>query len=406
MHGYEHEGRNLAGAMADYERLARFADDEKLGIYSLPYTIVGQRQIYHLANLPKDRDEAIAEFEKWTTVEPILIQSPGPSVSFRSVDQLKAIIRNSNIYDENQKPAVMIREYLGHTVTFPLNPNPNLFAGSDELTIAKYTLDDYLPMLFKGSKYVDGCYVDSLGRWCGFNNFRREHFQYSTVPLTYAGKTPQPCLWNLQSHAEYLWELSSRLHAQNKIVFANGVHADRVMLGFAVDVLGMEGLPSYKNRAGFYATRVAAATKPYCALNGRDNVSPLAWNSCLYLGIVIGARSPAGQELERKYLPTIIQLNDAGWEPVTFARADDPVVGLERWGGAKGKPVYFSFLNRSTRPIQTTIRVDRKPLHLDAKVGVTDLLSKLSIPAADDHGQLVFQLALAPERATALAIRN
>src|SRR6266542_837459 len=162
----------------------------------------------------------------------------------------------------------MPREYLGHTVTFPLNPNPNLFTGSDKLTIAKYTLDDYLPMLFTGSKFIDGCYVDSLGRWCGFYNYRREHFGYSTVPLTYSGKTPQPCLWNLQSHAEYLWELSSRLHARNKIVFANGVHANRVMLGFAVDVLGMEGLPSYKNRATFYATRVAADTKPYCALNG------------------------------------------------------------------------------------------------------------------------------------------
>jgi hypothetical protein len=91
------------------------------------------------------------------------------------------------------------------------------------------------------SKYVDGIYMDSLGRWCGYYNFRSEHFKYSTVPLTYAGNPAQVCIWNLQSHAEYMWEARTRLHAQDKILMANGVHPERVMLGFACDVLGREG---------------------------------------------------------------------------------------------------------------------------------------------------------------------
>ena len=53
--------------------------------------------------------------------------------------------------------------------------------------------------------------VDSLGRWCGFHNYRAKHFKYATVPLTYAGDPPQPCLWNRSSLAEYLWELGKRL---------------------------------------------------------------------------------------------------------------------------------------------------------------------------------------------------
>lgn len=398
MHGYEHEGTNLANSVADFERLSKLSDDQKLGIYSLPYTMVGQRQIYRLATMPKDRDEAMAAFEKWTTKDPIIFQTPGPSVSFRTVDQLKEMIRNSNVYDERQKPSVLLRDYLGNTVTFPLNPNPRLFSDSNAVTIARYTLEDYLPMLFSGSKYVDGCYVDSLGRWPGYYNFRREHFRYTALPLTYSGKDASPCIWNLQSHAEYLQELSKRLHQQNKIVFANGVHANRVMLGFYVDALGMEGLPDFARGDGYFSTRVAAGTKPYCALNGRDNVSARAWNSCLYLGILIGARSEKGAAMERKYLPAIIHINEAGWQPITLAKSDSDQVMVERWGGGQGKPVAFTLLNRSKHPAKTTIHVDAAALGIRAGV-LHDLVAQKALPAVWKNGEATFACELPAETA-------
>jgi hypothetical protein len=445
-HGYEHEGElrestRLAwqkdaqtgsggsNAVADFERLAKLAGDEKVGIYSLPYTIVGQRQVYHLPAMPSNREEALAAFEKWTG-EPMLIQGPPPAASFRSAAQLKEIIRNSGIYDEQQRPTVLMRQYLGNTLSFPQNPNPNLFSDTPQLTIAKYTLDEYLPMLFRNSKYIDGCYVDSLGRWPGYYNFRREHFKYSTVPLTYTRRTdvetetdedaegkivkrkserarhempPQPCLWNLQSHAEYLWELSRRLHAENKIVFANGIHANRIMLGFYVDALGMEGLPSMESRAAFYSLRVAAYNKPYCALNGRNSTNPKAWNAALFLGILIGARGEEGQKLERKYLPAIIKLNEAGWEPVTLARTDNPSVGLERWGGGYGSRLYFSMLNRSDKPVTAKIVVDAKALKISTKAKVLDLISQqvIEIQAKLENG---FTIPLGPHEARAIGI--
>lgn len=421
MHGYEHEGdvrpstraawqsdASLAPgraphAIADLNQLAHFADDEKLGIYSLPYTIVGQRQIYHLPEMPKNRDDALAAFDRWTA-EPILIQNPSPSVSFRNAAQLKEIISNSCVYDEQQKPAILMRQYLGNTLSFPLNPNPHLFSDTKKLTIAKYTSDDYLPMLFT-SKYVDGCYVDSLGRWPGYYNFRRDHFKYSTVPLTYTSQpAPLPCLWNLQSHAEYLWELSKRLHAQNKIVFANGIHANRVMLGFDVDALGMEGLPDYTKHDAFYSTRVAAYNKPYCALNGRDNVSPRVWNSCLYLGILIGARSTEGQKIEREFLPTIIKINEAGWQPVTYAHADNSHIGIERWGTGGTASTYFTLMNRSKIPVQATVRIEADKLKLPVEVRLTEMLSQKPITAKREGNQLIVHLGFFAEQTIAVAI--
>ena len=427
MHGYEHEGKNLAATVGDFEQLAKLSSDEQLGIYSLPYTIVGQRQVYHLPKLPKNQSEALAFFESWKTDEPIVFQCPGPSTGFRSVDQLKEVIRRSCLYDQDQKPIVMMRQYLGNTVTFPLNPNPNLFSDSDAVTIARYTMDDYLPMLFTGSKYFDGCYVDSLGRWPAYFNFRREHFRYSTVPLTYSATTkagandedvdpaeqgiasepsisaPQPCLWSLQSHAEYLWQLSRRLHAQNKIVFANGIHRNRVMLGFAVDALGCEGVPSYRSGEGYYSARVAAYQKPYCSLNGRDSVNPVAWNSCLYLGILIGSRSDKGQELERKYLPAMIRINEAGWEPVTYASADKSAVGVERWG--KGNGLYFTAMNRSKQPVETRLQLDIDGLHLGRKVKATDLITGAALDTESDKHNVFVKLSLEAEQAVAIAVK-
>ena len=429
MHGYEHEGVNLAKTVGDMERLGRFAEDEGFGIYTLPYTIVGQRQVYHLPTLPGTRDDAIKAFDKWTTDKPIVFQCPGPSIGFRSVDQLKEIIRSSSVYDPDQKPEVLLRQYLGNTISFPLNPNPNLYSDKDVMTIARYTLDDYLPMLFTGSKYIDGCYVDSLGRWPSYYNFRRDHFKYSTVPLTYStgnkpvadadeadggGKIedsinsvtasmPKPCLWNLQSHAEYLWQLSSRLHAQKKIVFANGVHPNRVMLGFAVDALGSEGVPTYKSGEGFYSTRVAAYQKPYCALNGRDGTSAASWNSCLFLGILVGARSEAGQDLERKYLPSIIRMNELGWEPVTYARSDNASIGVERWG--KAGNVVLTVMNRSKQSVAGGILIDYRALGLSKKAKARDLVSGDVVDLIGSDDVLVAGVSLDAEEARAIEFK-
>ena len=172
----------------------------------------------------------------------------------------------------------------------------------DKETIAKYTLDYYLPMMF-GSKWVDGCYVDSLGRWCGFYNYRTDHFRYTTLPLTYAGFRPQPCIWNLQSHAEYLWELESRLHKQNRIVIANGVHPDRVMLGFAVDVMGEEGTRTLDAGEAFAAVRVPRAEAILPAERNRKEFAEAVGLVSLH-GAAAELQYGVWRSLMRKYLPT------------------------------------------------------------------------------------------------------
>ena len=396
----------IARTLGDYERLCELALDEKHGIYSLPYTIVGQRQLLQLPALPRDYDEAMRVLETWAPRETIPFEGPPQAVSFRSPEELKAIIRNSSLHDAQHRTAMMPRPYRGPTLTFPQNPNPHLFHGESKPTIARYTLDHYLPMMLT-SKYVDGIYMDSLGRWCGYYNFRTDHFKFSTVPLTYSGNPAQVCIWNLQSHAEYMWEARKRLHAKNKILMANGVHPERVMLGFACDVMGREGSPAYSVGEEFYALRIAAGVKPYCLLNAHHRVSPQLWNSCLYMGYLMGCNDPKGLADEARYLPLIIKCNEAGWEPITHARTTPSVVGIERWGGkTPNTPLFFTVMNRSTETVTATVTLDLAALQRMGRRRAVALLDGNALQTESRGQQLVVRIPLGAEKANVFELRE
>ncbi len=394
----------IADTLEDYERLCEFALDERHGIYSLPYTIVGQRQLLQLPALPRERAEAMRVLDGWSPKTSIRFDGPPQAGSFRSAEEHKTIIRNSTLHGADHQLAFMPRGYRGPTLTFPQNPNPHLFQAEGQPTVASYTLDYYIPMMLQ-STTVDGIYVDSLGRWCGLYNYRTEHFKDSTVPLTYGGEPAQVCLWNLQSHAEYLWEAARRLHARGKILMANGVGADRVMLGFACDVMGREGAPAYDSGEGFYAARVAAGVKPYCLLNATHRTSARLWNSCLYLGYLMGCNSPAGLADEAKYLPLIIRCNEAGWQPVTQARARPAEVGVERWGGEKaGAPLLFTVMNRSTGSVNAEVVIDGNVMQRRRPVRAATLVAKRPFEMTEAGGRLVLKFRLGPEEAEVLEI--
>jgi hypothetical protein len=395
----------VAQSLEDYDRLCELALDEKYGIYSLPYTIVGQRQLIQLPTLPRDQADAMRTLDAWQPKQAIVFDGPPQATSFRSGDELKAIIRNSGLHDAQHQAAIMPRAYRGPTLTFAQNPNPNLFRGEAKPTIASYTLDYYVPLMLR-SKFVDGIYLDSLGRWCGLHNFRTEHFKDSTVPLTYAGSPAQPCLWNLQSHAEYMWEAGRRLHAQKKILMANGVGATRVMLGFACDVMGREGAPASLLGEEFYATRVAAGVKPYCLLNATHRTSPRLWNAALYMGYLVGCNDPKGLADEARYLPLIIRCNEAGWEPITHARATPRAVGIERWGGQrKEAPLLFTVMNRATEPVEAVVTVDLAALPRRAGTEAIALLDSLAIKCEQTAQQLTLRFRLEAEQANVIALR-
>ncbi|MGC9318745.1 MAG: hypothetical protein ACP5KN_12010, partial [Armatimonadota bacterium] len=164
--------------------------DEEHGIVTCPYIIPGQREIKHLDSLPASPAEAMAIFETWEPQE----DERGRGWGIMQ----KKIIRNCMLHDADGDPVVEIRNtpWGGNSITFPLNANPWLFALDDERPTIAGVLLDAVRAQHDETPGLDGTYVDSLGHWGNFINFRREHFASERIPLTYDPTTGRPVINN------------------------------------------------------------------------------------------------------------------------------------------------------------------------------------------------------------------
>ncbi|CAA9313531.1 MAG: hypothetical protein AVDCRST_MAG93-5373, partial [uncultured Chloroflexia bacterium] len=265
-YGYHETGyaQGKARTLAEYERNDGWGLDEEAGVYTLAYTIVGQGEITNLLSLPESYNAALRALTEWTA-SANQFGGPSPNLpnSYTDVDQHKQIIENSALHVAAGRLHLVRRTtaWGGNSVTFPLNPNPNL--GPPSPTIAQYMLDQHVPLLLRSAK-VDGIYVDSLEAWGNFYNYRRAHFASARIPLTYQKDRQRPALYNSFSHQEYLWELRRRLHATDKVLMGNGISETRAFNAFALDVIcaerTFESLLNHESRLAYY--RMIARQKP------------------------------------------------------------------------------------------------------------------------------------------------
>ncbi|MCX6377548.1 MAG: hypothetical protein NTU88_16190, partial [Armatimonadetes bacterium] len=377
----------------------RFVDtlarDDQAGILSFPYIIVGQREIKHLKSLPASYEQAMAEYEQWSPAG-----APGTkeSIAAGGDEFLKNEVESSAIKDKAGNYQVNIRntDWGANSVTFIMNPNPDLFAGEGKHT----TGGDAVALVHEWlAEYpnADGIYVDSLGSaWCGKINFRRDHFPYARYPLTFDGEG-NVALHNALSHYEFLAPLRDELHGKGKLLMANGLYcysaktpeyADvkdtgRFFLAALCDVAGAESSTPSRERWEFYKT--AMGRKPYLILKYHwekpDNVQEV-FNQALCYGVFVTNSNglgkvywtdpngyPRDKALYAWYVPLVRKLSKAGWQPVTYASSPTEGVRFERYGD-KGN-IYFTVYNHADEARECTLKIETKPLGLtkDAKVG-------------------------------------
>ncbi|MGN0493628.1 MAG: hypothetical protein ACI4F7_08280 [Acutalibacteraceae bacterium] len=92
-----------------------------------------------------------------------------------------------------------------------------------------------------GTAVFDGIYLDELnGWWLGNANFNKEHFSYTTVPLTYSPDYKSPMLHRASTTWEFVSQLSNSLHSDGKTVMANKAVEKNVFYMPLVDVIGTE----------------------------------------------------------------------------------------------------------------------------------------------------------------------
>jgi len=294
-----------------------------------------------------------------------------------------------------------------------LNPNPNLPATADNPNGATVYWNDTIKNQLYGpgaNGTQDGEYLDSLeGYVTAELNFRRDHFQYSTVPLTFSAGTFQPALFKGLAVHEFTRWISDDVRGMGKLMFANGVPYRFGFLCPWLDVMGTETdwMPNGQYQpvadSQLCLWRTLSGAKPYLLLMNTDfSLFTSAYvekyfQHCLAYGFFPSMFShnasdnPYWQnptwynrdrELFKKYIPLVRRVVQAGWMPATRAVCSPAQILVERFGPSTNGTTYFTLFNPSTNAQVASLRVEPGVAGDPAKAVATELLSTNRLPFA------------------------
>ena len=266
---------------------------------------------------------------------------------------------------------------------------------------------------------LDGEYVDSSeGYVTDELDFRRDHFAGAGAPLTFATESRKPCVFRGLVAWDYVRGIATDVHGRGRLMMANGTPHGLCWLAPMLDVMGTE---TDWNRGKKWQPmpdremiwrRALCGPKPYCFLMNTvfDDFPPVLVEKYMKRSLAHGmfpgffshnaaeghyfsrkALYNRDRPLFRKYVPLCRKVAEAGWQPVTLARSDDPKVYVERWGRA-----YLTVFNDSAERKTATIVLEGL-----APAGTTDLVS--GVPVAWEGGRA--KLTLEPEDVAVLEVR-
>lgn len=307
-------------------------------------------------------------------------------------------ILNSGAWDENGKYA-FTRKYVPRWggYNWVLNPSPYA-VDADKLSRFSVTYDwEVEPGLALGA---DGAYLDSITRtWSVVPNYRPEHLRRTHHPLTFSPLVARPAQLGVWNQYEFVKHLADDLHGRGKMTMANIFRYNWVFFNHLLDVMGHEtGGPS--SLPEMRAERTLAYHKPFCWLmtRGDDFGQPEdreKWMQAAMLygiapTVVGGSKDPTRwnrwRPLHKKYMPVIIALCEAGWEPVTYATAEPADVLLERFGPRDGT-FYLTARNPGEDTVAVTFTVDTAALKIDAPAKAIRLPGRREIGVKDGRFQ-------------------
>jgi dienelactone hydrolase len=252
----------------------------------------------------------------------------------------------------------------------------------------------------------DGEYIDSSEGYVTEElDFRRDHFSAAQTPLTFALDSRKPAIFRGLIVFEYIRAIGQDIHSLDKYMMANGTPDGLCWLAPLLDVLGTEtdwnpgGNWQPMSDSNLLYRRALCRGKPYCFLMNtqferfsHELVEKYMKRSLAY-GMFPGffsANASTGhyfarpelyerdRDLFKKYVPLCRQVAEAGWEPITLARADRKDVRVERFGDR-----YFTVLNDSGQPQEVTITTE-----VDVKGPARELLTGREIVWRDKKATL------------------
>jgi len=271
---------------------------------------------------------------------------------------------------------------------------------------------------------LDGTYIDSLEGWGLQPNYNRRHFAFVDAPLLYDLHTRQPLILTIFSTYEFARELERRMRSRGKLMMANAVLHNFCWFAHLLDVMGTE-TNWHRNKTWrpmtdpqFCFKRAMCYQKPYCFLMNThypdftpDLVERYMKRSLFY-GFFPGMFSENAatncyfenpkwynrdRALFKKYVPLIQSITKAGWQPITFARTDDPKVYVERFGEPGRGGVFLTIFNDSPETRRFRLELEADPLGITQLKEAADLVSGKTIAFETEAGKLSASLELDPE---------
>jgi len=240
------------------------------------------------------------------------------------------------------------------------NLAPNLPKGKGWFNIHRVILPALEEMEKQGARY-DGIALDSLGGYgnASFVNYRREHFRYSRFPLSFSALDHQPVQVAFFTTVEWLQELSEIARERGLVLMANCSWGTTPgWLTFAAPYLDIFGAEHHQFADPDFI-RAIAYRKPCTDLPYQPRPEwEVAWH--MLHGIFPGH----GNDLKilSKYAPLLQALAQAGWHPITGARAKPEFIRLERFG--EGKRIYLVAHNPKEEAVDVTVWVESDALKI------------------------------------------
>jgi len=306
------------------------------------------------------------------------------------------------------------------TARLPLNCDPEIPDGRGQTYLRWIRTAFELADRFDGrlhSVQMDNFFAEGC-----FHDYTRERFALADLPLSYSPNTFQVGVPVFCTYVEYLRELQAWLAAErpDSMMSANCIAEGPASFGFPfLGFLPFEcteprfnwGDAEFSYRRAMAGRRPAAAVDCFSFRDEPTEGEVVAhaehfMDVCLLYGFypylakfLQRAGNPdAGAELHERYWPILDALNEAGWEPITSARCEDPRIAMERFGPRDGGPAFLTVRNTGDAPADARLVLDAEAL--GAVGAATELLTGERVPLIDGG----LRLSVPPQTTRALRL--
>jgi hypothetical protein len=316
-----------------------------------------------------------------------------------------------------------------------LNPLPRSL---DWHTVSRiYQMDAALAVARRAGGTLDALHLDSVSgmrRWGAADDYYQPHWAGARYGLTFSydsARVVDRLAFGVAAEVKYV---SDYAHAHGMFLSANFNGSDArsaAWFGAAwIDYFGLErGLPEkasaendpYSTVDGYALfKRVLADQRPVSTIDADCDAHPLddlraRLQQTLLYGIYLGCyHDTSWSEQQRAvfaaYTPLLREIDTAGWEVVTRARASNPQLLVERFGSlADDGAVWLPVNNPTGTPQDYTMTVEAGAVgglaasQLEAEDRITG--SAIAVAPGDREGDVSFTGTLAPHTTALVRLR-